>query len=61
MRTVEIVEDRESQRCWIAVDVKSGEPMMRLHDWDLLQRVCKSLEWKVVQKERQRSKVRVRG
>ena len=48
MRRVEIVENPSSQRCWIAVDVKSGEAVMRLHDRGLLERLCTSLEWKVV-------------
>jgi hypothetical protein len=56
MRKVEIVEDPRSQRCWVAVDVKSDEPVMRLHDRHLLERLCDSLEWMVVQKERQRSR-----
>jgi len=56
MRKVEIVEDPRSQRCWVVVDVKSGEPVMRLHDRHLLERLCESLEWKVIQKERQRSR-----
>jgi hypothetical protein len=30
MRRVEIVEDPQSQRCWVALDLKSGEPVMRL-------------------------------
>jgi hypothetical protein len=56
MRKVEIVEDPRSQRCWVAVDVKSGEPVMRLHDRHLLERLCDSLEWRVVQKEREGSR-----
>jgi hypothetical protein len=48
MRRVEIVEDPRSQQCCIAVDVKSGEAVMRLHDRGLLERLCTSLEWKVV-------------
>jgi hypothetical protein len=55
MRKVEIVEDPRSQRCWVAVDVKSGEPVMRLHDRHLLERLCESLEWRVVQKQRIRN------
>jgi len=52
MRRVEIVEDPQSQRCWVAIDLKSGEPVMRLHDRGLLERLCKSLEWKIVQSTR---------
>jgi hypothetical protein len=55
MRRVEIVEDPRSQRCWIALDIKSGEPVMRLHDRYLLERLCNSLEWKLVPRDKQRS------
>ena len=48
MRKIEIMEDPQAQRCWVAVDRKSGEPVMRLHDRDLLERICRSLEWKIV-------------
>jgi hypothetical protein len=61
MRRVEIVEDPRSQRCWVAVDVKSGEPVMRLHDRGLLERLCESLEWKLVLFDKQRSRRVVRG
>jgi hypothetical protein len=56
MRRVEIVEDPRSQRCWVAVDVKSGEPVMRLHDRGLLERLCESLEWKVADRRVVRSR-----
>jgi hypothetical protein len=55
MRRVEIVEDPRSQRCWVAVDVKSGEAVMRLHDRGLLERLCTGLEWKVVERKAVRS------
>ena len=55
MRRVEIVEDPRSQRCWVALDIKSGEPVMRLHDRYLLERLCNSLEWKLVQRDKRRS------
>jgi hypothetical protein len=45
MRRVQIVEDPRSQRCWVAVDIKSGESVMRLHDRGLLERLCENLEW----------------
>ena len=50
MRKVEIIEDPSAQRNWIAVDAKSGERLLRLHDRGLLERVCKTLEWKDRQK-----------
>lgn len=56
MRKVEIVVDPNAQRCWIAVDAKSGEPMLRLHDRELLERICRSLEWKIAQPVPQRSR-----
>jgi hypothetical protein len=56
MRKVEIVVDPRAQRCWIAIDTKSGEPMLRLHDRDLLARICRSLEWKIAQSAAQRSR-----
>jgi hypothetical protein len=55
MRRVEIVEDTRSQRCWVALDIKSDVPVMRLHDRHLLERLCNSLEWKIVQRDKQRS------
>jgi hypothetical protein len=47
VRKVEITADPYAQRCWIAVDTKSGGPMLRLHDRDLLERIYRSLEWKI--------------
>jgi len=61
MRKVEIVEDPQSQRCWVAVDLKSGESVMRLHDRGLLERLCKSLEWKIVQSVRPERGKRLRS
>jgi hypothetical protein len=55
MRRVEIVEDARSQRCWVALDIKSGEPVMRLHDRHLLERLCNRLEWKLVQRDKEQS------
>jgi hypothetical protein len=49
MRRVEILEEPKSQRCWVARDMKSGEPVMRMHDKGLLQKICQGLEWKIVQ------------
>jgi hypothetical protein len=49
MRKVEIVEDPQSQRCWVAMDAKSGAPVMRMHDKESLRRICEGLEWKIVQ------------
>jgi hypothetical protein len=35
-RSTLVLDDLHAQRCWVAMDRKSGEPVMRLHDWDLL-------------------------
>ena len=56
MRKVEIVEDPTAQRSWVAVDVKSGEPMMRMHDRELLEKICRGLDWKIVQPVAQRGR-----
>jgi hypothetical protein len=56
VRKVEITADPNAQRCWIAVDTKSGEPMLRLNDRDLIERICRSLEWKIAQPAAQRSR-----
>ena len=56
MRKVEIMEDPHAQRCWVAIDKKLGEPVMRLHDRDLLERICRSLEWKIVPTDMQASR-----
>ena len=56
MRKVEITEDPQTQRCWIATDQKSREPVLRMHDRPLLERICASLEWKIVQPAAQRSR-----
>jgi hypothetical protein len=57
MRKVEIATDPRTQRCWVAIDCKSGEPMLRLHDRELLERICRSLDWKLVDTV-QRSRVK---
>ena len=39
-----------------AASLECGAAVMRLHDRHLLERLCESLEWTVIQKERQRSR-----
>jgi hypothetical protein len=56
MRKVEIVEEPGTQRCWVAVDEKLREPVLRLHDRGLLERICQSLGWKIVVAAGQRSR-----
>jgi hypothetical protein len=53
MRTVEIKQDANGQRRWIAVDRKSGEVVLRIHDEGLLRNICRSLDWKVVEPQSQ--------
>jgi hypothetical protein len=54
MRKVQIVEAPGAQRCWVARDAASGEALLRLHDRGLLERVCQSLEWKVVEARKEK-------
>jgi len=58
MRIVEVVTDRSAQRCWLAVDAKSREPILRMHDRELLERICHSLDWKILQTSVQRNRRR---
>jgi hypothetical protein len=48
VRVVEIIEDSWSQRRWVAVDMKTGKPVLRLHDRDLLRAICWNLGWQIV-------------
>jgi hypothetical protein len=45
MRTVEIVDEPGKQRRWVAVEVGTCEPPLRLHDRDMLQNICQGLGW----------------
>jgi hypothetical protein len=49
MREVAIVEDTRAQRRWVVVDSESGASVLRLHDRGLLERICQSLDWKIIQ------------
>jgi hypothetical protein len=55
MRKVEIRDEPSAQRRWIAVDKKSREVILRLHDEDLLLNICRSLGWEIVQAQDPRS------
>ena len=55
MRKVEIRDEPSAQRRWTAVDKKSREVVLRLHDEDLLLNICRSLGWEIVQVQGQRS------
>jgi len=56
MRKVEIVKDPLVQRCWVAIDEKLRKPVLRLHDRGLLERICQSLDWKIVPTNAQRGR-----
>jgi hypothetical protein len=47
MRSVIIVNDRENQRPWLAVDRGTGSELLRLRDRDQLEKVCARLGWVV--------------
>jgi hypothetical protein len=48
MRKVEIAEEPRSQYRWLAVDKKTSEVVLRMHDEDLLRNICRSLGWEIV-------------
>ena len=48
MRTVLIVHDRANQRPWVAVDQKSGLPLLRLRERYQLQGMCARLGWEMI-------------
>jgi hypothetical protein len=54
MREVEIVKDPRAQRDWVATDAKSGEPVLRLQDRELLEKLCRNLGWEIVPTDAQR-------
>jgi hypothetical protein len=54
VRKVEIVEDNQAQRRWLAVDTKSRVRMLQMDNRELLWRICRSLEWKIVQPDARR-------
>ena len=49
VRNVEIVKEPRAQRCWAAVDMVSRERVLRVHDRDLLERICRRLDWTIVE------------
>jgi hypothetical protein len=48
MRRVEIVEEPGQPYRWIAIDLVTRQPLLRLSDLHQLRDVCFRLEWKVV-------------
>ena len=48
MRKVEIAEEPRGQYRWLAVDKKTSEVVLRVHDEDLLRNICRSLGWEIV-------------
>jgi hypothetical protein len=56
MRRVEIVEEPSTQRCWVVIDVASRKPILRLHDRDMILKLCQDFEWQILTKDqRQRN------
>jgi hypothetical protein len=51
LRFVKIVYDRKNQRRWVAVDSRTDQQLLRLHDRDQLMRTCGRLGWEVRQVE----------
>ena len=47
LRLVKIVYDRKHQRHWVAVDSRTDQQLLRLHDRDQLMRTCARLGWEV--------------
>jgi hypothetical protein len=54
MREVEIIEEDSSQRRWVAIDMRTRKPVLRLHDRNLLWNICRGLDWKIVPTNPQR-------
>jgi hypothetical protein len=54
MREVKIIKDARAQRDWVAIDAKSGEPVLRLQDRELLAKLCRNLGWEIVPTDAQR-------
>jgi hypothetical protein len=47
MRVVKIFYDRMNQRHWVAVDSRTDQELLRLHDREQLMRTCDRLGWEV--------------
>jgi hypothetical protein len=47
MRTVEIRHDPADPRPWVAIDRRTGEPVLRLSDRSQLEEICTRFEWRV--------------
>jgi hypothetical protein len=52
MRRVEIVEQPGQPYRWIAIDLVTRQPLLRMSDPHLLRDVCFRLEWKVADVKR---------
>ena len=48
MRQVEIVQEARNQRPWVAVDVESRKPLLRMQRLEPLLTISRSLGWEVV-------------
>lgn len=49
MRKIDIIEETDRLRKWIAIDRLTRLELLRLHDLDQLENVCERLEWQVVE------------
>jgi hypothetical protein len=52
MRKVEIVEEPGQPYRWIAIDLVTRQPLLRMSDLHQLRDVCFRLEWRVVDVKR---------
>jgi hypothetical protein len=48
VRQVEIIEEARSQRRWVAIDMQTGKPVLRLHDLTLFLNICQGFGWEIV-------------
>ena len=48
MRSIQIMEEPDGQRRWVAVDAKTGKQVLRLRDCDQLRDICERLGWQVM-------------
>jgi hypothetical protein len=51
MRTIEIAYEARNLRPWIAVDLKTGELLLRLKDRDQLVKLCTRLGWHIARSQ----------
>jgi hypothetical protein len=54
MRKAKILDELRGQRRWTAVDIRTRQMILRLHDENLLRDVCGRLGWQIVEPQGQR-------